>query len=118
MAEVESEVKPDCLADDAGRESVALIIINPEIVVSQGDLIWQHLVSTTGSGNRCRPHTRLERVDIAVCRCGYFSALAARALKIALSLVGITLQGMPYTKVVQGHCLSVLLRHVHPGHSN
>ena len=53
MSVVESEVKPDYLADDAGRESVALIIINPEIVVSQGDLIWQHLVSTTGSGLTC-----------------------------------------------------------------
>ena len=50
MAEVESEVKPDCVADGLGRESVAFISIHPEIVVSQGDLIWQYLVSTTERG--------------------------------------------------------------------
>ena len=41
MAEIETIVKQDCVADDVGRESVTLICIYPEIV-SQGPLIWQY----------------------------------------------------------------------------
>ena len=42
MAQIESIVQPNCIADDVWRESVTLIGIHSGIV-SQAQLIWQYL---------------------------------------------------------------------------
>ena len=43
MAQIESIVQPNCIADDVWRESVTLIGIHSGIV-SQAQLIWQYPV--------------------------------------------------------------------------
>jgi hypothetical protein len=40
-AEIEPEVEPDCVGNDIGRESVAIVCNLPEIL-SLGQLIWQY----------------------------------------------------------------------------
>ena len=42
VAQIESIVEPDCVTDDIGRESMALICAHGLILAQISDLIWQY----------------------------------------------------------------------------
>jgi hypothetical protein len=93
MTKVEAVIEPDCVADDIGWESVALICIHTGIV-SQTELIWQYLdYSQEGagffkrSGGVVREGVEMRLWMIDCCRDAYSvrQSLSASAMAVSMS---------------------------------